>query len=735
MLFPSSTKILYIGSLETSGNSYKRFETLKSMGFQVEGINVDTYIFGTIWMRFHFHLYMGPGISALNKKVIKKAADFKPDIIWVDNKPYLKSALLKKLKSENPESKIVNLLTDDPFGKFHYAWRLIYHTFKYYDIHFVQREINISELKRWGAKRVETCFRSFDSAFHRKLTKAEYETKKYDTKVGFIGSFEEDREAYIAFLVKNGIDVDITGDGWENGKYWTLLKKYYKGPSVYGDEYIKVINGMEIALHFLRKANRDQQDSRTFEIPACGTFMLAERSHLHLNFFKEGEEADFFTSKEELLKKLNYYLSARAEREKIALAGYFRSYNSGYDHRSRLTEVLNKIYSEPAAPLPFKTVVTSIYYDPDFYPPTINAIVNLSQICEELVVVSRNHSLLDFPYPGNVKLVKLGKLITVQESERKNLAIKIQVFLQFTWSLMRQLKRRSVDLALFYDAIPLFSFFICRRFLTSDKICWYHNHDMPSTHHVRKYSIGWFSTKYEFPTMKSVDYFSLPSNDRLQFYPEWKDMDRYLSIPNYPSLKVYQKREFNTFVNDEIKIIFQGTIGEGHALEELISILSEKIDGKSLKLILKGGVRPHYKKLLSDLAISMGVEDKVEWLPLGPYCELPALTSTCHIGIAIYMGTDKVRRTLGTASNKIYEYAASGLPVILYDNEQFRKYLGHQPWAFFTDGSPALLKDCIRKIINNYNELSSLSRGSFEKDLNFEHAFSNVMKIIQKKPR
>lgn len=79
------------------------------------------------------------------------------------------------------------------------------------------------------------------------------------------------------------------------------------------------------------------------------------------------------------------------------------------------------------------------------------------------------------------------------------------------------------------------------------------------------------------------------------------------------------------------------------------------------------------------------------------------------------MGTDKVRRTLGTASNKIYEYAASGLPVILYDNEQFRKYLTQYPWAFFIDGSPAMFIDCIHTIINNYKELSSLSRSSFEK--------------------
>ena len=100
---------------------------------------------------------------------------------------------------------------------------------------------------------------------------------------------------------------------------------------------------MDIALHFLRHGNRDEQDSRTFEIPACRVFMLAERSDLHSRLFIENEEAVFFSTKEELLKKVKLYQSAKEERKRIAKNGYEKCFSAGYDHESRIKKVLETV--------------------------------------------------------------------------------------------------------------------------------------------------------------------------------------------------------------------------------------------------------------------------------------------------------------------------------------------------------------------------------------------------------
>ena len=96
---------------------------------------------------------------------------------------------------------------------------------------------------------------------------------------------------------------------------------------------------------FFRKGNRDTQDSRTFEIPACKVFMLAERSILHEQFFEENREAVLFATKEELLEKVRYFLANSEERKTIAEAGYKKNFEAGYSHTDRLISVIKQVIS------------------------------------------------------------------------------------------------------------------------------------------------------------------------------------------------------------------------------------------------------------------------------------------------------------------------------------------------------------------------------------------------------
>jgi hypothetical protein len=82
--------------------------------------------------------------------------------------------------------------------------------------------------------------------------------------------------------------------------------------------------------------------------------------------------------------------------------------------------------------------------------------------------------------------------------------------------------------------------------------------------------------------------------------------------------------------------------------------------------------------------------------------------------------------SLGTSSNKIYEYIALGLPVLLFDNKHFSDILGDYEWASFTNLKRESLIKCIVEIENKYAYLSKAALDTFNSKLNFELYFKKI---------
>src|SRR5262249_5202317 len=149
------------------------------------------------------------------------------------------------------------------------------------------------------------------------------------------GGWEPRRERLLHSLALINTDIKIWGKYWDflNDGKWTprrylilrqlagddkqgfrihrdhALAQVWRGDEIYDDDYARALTGAKIGIGFLRAVCHDQHTTRTFEIPACGSMLLADRTEEHRQFFREGEEADFFSSEDEFLDKAAFYCS------------------------------------------------------------------------------------------------------------------------------------------------------------------------------------------------------------------------------------------------------------------------------------------------------------------------------------------------------------------------------------------------------------------------------------------
>lgn len=308
---------------------------------------IDSTINYNIWTKIINKLsYYGikfylPDNTNINQKIIDEIKKEKYDIVWIDKGNIIYPKTLSMIKEMQPQCIIVHYMIDDFMNPYH-ASKQIIKDIPLYDYYIVNRKKNIEELKERGCKNPIFTYMSYESKFHFPRTLSKEDRIKLNSDVSFIGTYEKDRAESILYLAKRGVKVRIWGNGWKKfkNKNPNLIIENH---GLYNEDFCKAIKCSKINLAFLRKKSRDLHTTRSFEIPACGGFMLAERTEEHQDLYVEDKEAVFFSTNEELFEKCLYYLSHDEERIKITMAGYQRCNNSGHTNQETINAILNKI--------------------------------------------------------------------------------------------------------------------------------------------------------------------------------------------------------------------------------------------------------------------------------------------------------------------------------------------------------------------------------------------------------
>jgi spore maturation protein CgeB len=339
-------------------------EVLRDLGHEVVSVDAQAIIAASSYgaRRLQQRMNRGPLITRLNEVVVRAARAQRPDLVWAEKQEHLRPETLEEVRRIG--GRLLHY-TPDPY--FSLSWKrtkLLDACLPLYDYVVTSKSYELSDYQRI-CRQVVYMPLGYAEAIHRPVLPSDQRAyHSFASDIGFVGGWEPRREVLLDAVAGIGCRLKIWGYSWDHlvdGR-WNPRRAYrlrmlagrepfriqrnerlagaLQGGEVYGDAYAWALTGARISVGFLRMVCPDQHTTRTFEIPACGSMLLADRTEEHQSFFEEGKEAEFFSSKEELLEKVEYYLRHEAVRARVAGAGYLRTMKSRYSYTDRLLDVL-----------------------------------------------------------------------------------------------------------------------------------------------------------------------------------------------------------------------------------------------------------------------------------------------------------------------------------------------------------------------------------------------------------
>jgi spore maturation protein CgeB len=339
-------KILYVGALRATATSLHRCRALERIGHEVIAFDTDPYMNrgGFLTRKIRIRTLIGTAIADLNRDLFEQASRQRPDIVWFDKATSVWARTVRRIREQGAFT--VHYNGDNPFGpRRDPGWRLFRTALPEYDLHVVPRESNIREYRQAGANDVLEMRFSYEPNIHFPPPDGWSDADRTEDVI-FIGAPYDRRADFICALwQRHGIRTKIWGDQrmWQRALPKKAWAEFAPPGLLWDDDYRKAVWRARICLSFVTHSNCDEVARRSFEIAACGGFMLLEDTRGHRETFKEFDESLFFHSVDDCAEKIRRYLPDEAARTRISREFADCSKRNHFDNDSRLRRVMNYI--------------------------------------------------------------------------------------------------------------------------------------------------------------------------------------------------------------------------------------------------------------------------------------------------------------------------------------------------------------------------------------------------------
>ena len=381
-------------------------------------------------------------------------------------------------------------------------------------------------------------------------------------------------------------------------------------------------------------------------------------------------------------------------------------------------------------------VLVVMYGNPNYHPPTVNAVRIMSELFA-VKIVCRNHAGPAADWPATVAIERVGELLTADESFGASAWRKLSWYRRFVRRVGAAIGETGPALIYAYDPIGFAASIAALSKARTEIPVVFHCHDTPALDRSRIASLQDWIFRYALRHTGDAAFTIFPSKYRA---PIWLDKAgdprAPMIVPNGAAREFYPSRQdWRALARarwESRRILYLGSMGPENGQAQALRALASLPD--AVKLDLMGFSTAEFRHQLSELAASLSLQPRVSISDWVPDPERVRRAEQAAVGLVLYRAVNKNWEHSGPSPNKLFEYAAWGLPVVVPDRKSFREFFADDEWVSYADPEdPASIARAIESILANrdrYIAQSLAARAAHETKYNYERVFAPVLERI-----
>jgi len=381
------------------------------------------------------------------------------------------------------------------------------------------------------------------------------------------------------------------------------------------------------------------------------------------------------------------------------------------------------------------SLLVVFYANPDYFPPTRNAVSILSRYFN-VTVVCRNVGQSFARWPRDVAIERVGSGGSEDQKHRSDPIDKFFEFRNFMAAVRAAVARIRPALVYAYESHAFCAALGATRGIRTAPII-FHLHELPELDALPWHSLQTWVIRRALRKTRSANLMVFPEKNRAEIWMRaTRDGRLPLIVPNcaalgftpdgYDVAALVERRWAGR------KAFYIGALGEQNGHGEAVQALEFLPPSVSLRMVGKGSAE--YRQTLLHAAADLGAQPRLSIGEFVEHARLKELASDATLGLALYKPTTLNWEFSSSATNKVFEYAALGLPVIAPDRPNYREFFADETWI--TYANPADSRSIARAIQfvfadrERYVQMSLAARHAFEEKFNYERVFQPALERV-----